>query len=78
MKYAVVGGGIIGLSIAIAILEKKLGNVTIFDKEKRLGTHAGTRNSGVIHSGIYNSSDSLEAKFSVTGNEEIKKLCHDN
>ena len=77
MRFAVVGGGIIGLSIAIAVLERKLGSVTIFDKEPQLGSHASTRNSGVIHSGIYYSSDSLKAKFSVLGNEEIKKLCRD-
>jgi (S)-2-hydroxyglutarate dehydrogenase len=78
MRYAVVGGGIVGLSIALAILEKKLGSVTIFDKETKLGSHASTRNSGVIHSGIYYSSDSLKAKFSVIGNQEIKKICMDN
>jgi L-2-hydroxyglutarate oxidase len=77
MRFAVVGGGIVGLSIAIAVLERKLGSVTIFDKEPHLGSHASTRNSGVIHSGIYYSSDSLKAKFSVLGNEEIKKLCRD-
>jgi L-2-hydroxyglutarate oxidase LhgO len=78
MRFAVVGGGIVGLSIAIAVLERKLGSVTIFDKEPHLGSHASTRNSGVIHSGIYYSSDSLKARFSVLGNEEIKKLCRDN
>lgn len=77
MRFAVVGGGIVGLSIAIAILDKKLGTVTVFDKESQLGSHASTRNSGVIHSGIYYSSDSLKAKFSVLGNEEIKRLCRD-
>jgi L-2-hydroxyglutarate oxidase LhgO len=77
MRFAVVGGAIVGLSIAIAVLERKLGSVTIFDKEPQLGSHASTRNSGVIHSGIYYSSDSLKAKFSVLGNEEIKKLCRD-
>jgi L-2-hydroxyglutarate oxidase len=77
IRYAVVGGGIVGVSIAIAILERKLGTVTIFDKETDVGLHASTRNSGVIHSGIYYSSDSLKAKFSVAGNDEIRKLCHD-
>jgi len=78
MRFAIVGGGIVGVSIAIAILERKLGTVTIFEKESHLGSHASTRNSGVIHSGIYYSSDSLRAKFSVLGNEEIKRLCRDN
>jgi L-2-hydroxyglutarate oxidase LhgO len=78
MRYAVVGGGIIGLSIAIALLERRLGIVTIFEKESSLGAHASTRNSGVIHSGIYYSADSLKARFSVVGNEEIKRLCRDN
>jgi len=78
MRFAVAGGGIVGLSIAIAILERKLGSVTVFDKESKLGTHASSRNSGVIHSGIYYSADSLKAKFSVLGNQELKKLCRDN
>jgi len=78
MRFAVVGGGVVGISIALAILERQLGSVTIFDKERALGLHASTRNSGVIHSGIYYSGDSLKAKFSVLGNEEIKKLCRDN
>lgn len=78
MRFAVAGGGIVGLSIAIAILERNLGSVTVFDKESKLGTHASSRNSGVIHSGIYYSADSLKAKFSVLGNQELKKLCRDN
>lgn len=78
MRFAIAGGGIVGLAIGIAILEKRLGYVTIFEKESSPGSHASTRNSGVIHSGIYYSSDSLKARFSVAGNEAIKKLCKDN
>lgn len=76
MRVAIVGGGIVGLSIGLACLEKKLGTVTIFEKETEPGLHASRRNSGVLHSGIYYDSDSLKARFSIEGNEELRRLCH--
>lgn len=77
MRLAIVGSGIIGTSIGIAALRAGISDVTIFDKESSSGAHASSRNSGVLHSGIYYSADSLKAKFSIQGNEELRKLCHD-
>ena len=76
MRIAVVGGGIVGLSIGLACLEKKLGTVRIFEKEAEPGLHASRRNSGVLHSGIYYDSESLKARFSIEGNDELRRLCH--
>jgi len=77
--YLVIGSGIIGLSIGIALLESKPKiRVSIFEKESNLGTHASGRNSGVIHAGFYYSPDSLKARFCADGNKELKALCKGN
>jgi len=78
MRIAIVGGGIVGIAIGLAALQRGFSDVTIFDKESKAGVHASSRNSGVIHSGIYYDSDSLKARFSIEGNEELRKLCHED
>ena len=71
----IIGGGIIGLSIGIALLESKPSlKVIIAEKEKFLGMHASGRNSGVLHAGFYYSPDSLKAKFCRDGNKELRKV----
>ena len=74
----VLGAGVIGISIAIALLRKSPNlKVLILEKESSIGLHASGRNSGVIHAGFYYSSESLKAKFCVAGNDSLKKLCSD-
>lgn len=76
-KYDVVigGAGIIGLSVARALLLREPNlKVLVVDKEKSLGAHASGRNSGVLHAGFYYSPDSLKAKFCREGNLELRKL----
>lgn len=71
----IIGGGVIGLSIGIAILESKPSlKVIIAEKEKSLGIHASGRNSGVLHAGFYYSPDSLKAKFCRDGNQELRRV----
>jgi L-2-hydroxyglutarate oxidase LhgO len=75
----IVGAGIVGLSIGIALLQAEKGiRVLIVDKEPAAGEHASGRNSGVLHAGFYYSPDSLKAKFCREGNLELRKLCKDN
>lgn len=75
-NFLIVGSGIIGLSVGIALLESgSPRNVTIVDKEAALGSHASGRNSGVIHAGFYYSPESLKARFCADGNKELKTLC---
>jgi len=77
--FAIIGGGIIGVAIGIALLEKNpTKKVIILEKESRPGVHASGRNSGVIHAGFYYSPESLKAKFCKDGNSEITKYCKDN
>jgi L-2-hydroxyglutarate oxidase len=53
-RYAVVGGGILGLAVADRLLTDRPGaHVTVLEKEQTWAAHQTGRNSGVIHSGLY-------------------------
>src|SRR5678810_961608 len=74
--FLVVGGGIIGLSVARE-LKNRFPNtkVTLLEKETTCGQHASGRNSGVIHAGFYYSADSLKAKLTRDGNRLLGEYC---
>ena len=72
----VIGGGIVGLSVAWAILERKPGiSIAVIEKEDGWARHQTGRNSGVIHSGIYYKPGSLKAKLCRDGNRRLVKFC---
>lgn len=74
--YTIIGAGIVGIAIGIALLEKFPNKkVSIVEKENQPGIHASGRNSGVLHAGFYYSPDSLKAKFCKVGNQELSKYC---
>ena len=64
----VIGAGVVGLAIAKEISVKDP-EVIILEKEGNIGQITSSRNSGVIHAGMYYPSDTLKAKFCVKGNE---------
>lgn len=70
--YAVVGGGIIGLSTAYKLtLKFPQAKVLVIEKEKELSAHQTGNNSGVIHSGLYYTPGSLKAENCKTGRLEL-------
>ena len=72
----IIGGGIVGLSIAYLISEKnKSLKLLIIDKEEEIGLHSSGRNSGVLHAGIYYKPETLKAKVSVKGAKILKQWC---
>src|SRR5258708_36234904 len=72
----VIGGGIVGLSVAWAILEKGLKiRIAVIEKEERWAQHQTGRNSGVIHSGIYYKPKSLKAKLCREGKRRLMEFC---
>lgn len=74
--FLVIGGGIIGLSIARELKRRfSDASVTLLEKEEALGLHASGRNSGVIHAGFYYSANSLKAKLTRAGNEALTQYC---
>lgn len=71
--YMIIGGGIVGLSVGLSILEKQPSTkVLILEKEKKIAQHQTGNNSGVIHSGIYYKPGSFKAKFAKTGSESMR------
>jgi len=72
----VIGGGIIGLSVAWAILTKSPDlQIAVIEKENGWARHQTGRNSGVIHSGIYYKPGSLKAKLCREGNARLLEFC---
>jgi len=74
--FLVIGGGIVGLSIARELKSRfSEAAVTLIEKEPACGLHASGRNSGVLHAGFYYSADSLKARFTRVGNEAMTAYC---
>jgi L-2-hydroxyglutarate oxidase len=75
-NFCVIGGGIVGLATARALLERRPGaSLVLLEKEDALGRHQTGRNSGVIHSGIYYAPGSLKAKLCREGSARTKEFC---
>lgn len=72
----VVGGGIVGLATARAVLRDRPDTrLLLLEKEAGLATHQTGRNSGVIHSGIYYPPGSLKARMVAAGRRPLLALC---
>jgi glycerol-3-phosphate dehydrogenase len=70
----IIGGGVIGCAIAEAV-SRKWQDVFLVEQLPKLGMATSTRNSGVIHSGIYYPKDSLKARHCVRGNGLTFAFC---
>ena len=77
--FAIVGGGIIGASVAWQ-LKQRLPDATVvlIEKEPALAAHQSSHNSGVIHAGVYYQPGSLKAEFCRTGNRRTKEFCQEH
>ena len=60
----IVGAGVIGLSIARSLSEQGLSTV-VLEKNSRSGDEISSRNSGVIHAGMYYELDTLKSEFCI-------------
>tara|TARA_Y100000590_G_C15748081_1_gene1023047 strand:+ start:13458 stop:14564 length:1107 start_codon:yes stop_codon:yes gene_type:complete len=70
----VIGAGTIGISIA-HLLSKKNYKVLLIDKEKNFGLHTSSRNTEIIHAGIYYKPNSLKAKMCIEGKSLLYNFC---
>lgn len=77
--FAIVGGGILGLSTGMALSERYPGaGILVLEKEDRWAAHQTGRNSGVIHSGIYYRPGSSKATLAVRGNRAMVEFCREH
>lgn len=76
--FAIIGGGIVGLSTGMA-LGKRYPNarIVVLEKESKWAYHQTGNNSGVIHSGIYYKPGSFKAKFCRDGCRSMVEFCQE-
>jgi L-2-hydroxyglutarate oxidase LhgO len=77
VECVVVGAGVIGLAIARRLASDGR-EVIVLEAEGEIGTVTSSRNSEVIHAGIYYPRDSLMARFCVAGREALYRYCDDH
>jgi L-2-hydroxyglutarate oxidase len=78
-SVVVIGGGIIGLATARALLlEEPSRTVTVLEKEPAVGQHQSTHNSGVLHCGLYYKPGSFKADFAVRGIRAMTAFCKEH
>lgn len=73
----VIGAGVVGLAIA-AELSKTYSNLVVLEKNEKFGQETSSRNSEVIHSGIYYPKNSLKSKLCIEGNKLLYEYCVKN
>ena len=75
---AIIGGGILGLAVANALLLRNPGfRLILLEAESKLGMHQTGHNSGVIHSGLYYKPGSLKARLCAEGREAMYRFCRE-
>ena len=75
-RIGVIGAGILGLAVARELARTRPGaEVTVLEKEDRVGAHQTGRNSGVVHAGIYYQPGSLKARLCREGAGMLRAYC---
>ncbi|QDS70931.1 hypothetical protein FKW77_006757 [Venturia effusa] len=76
--HAVVGAGAVGLAVARQLQSRQGASVVLIEKHKSVGTETSSRNSEVIHAGLYYGPTSLKTKLCLRGKQLLYRLCQQN
>lgn len=71
----IIGAGVVGLAIAMELSTRRGMNVLVLERNENFGMEQSSRNSEVIHSGIYYTPGSLKAKLCLKGNQMLYEWC---
>ena len=74
VECVVIGAGVVGLAVARALAMAGR-EVVILEAEDAIGTHTSSRNSEVIHAGIYYPKGSLKARACIAGRVRLYAYC---
>lgn len=75
VDIVIIGAGVVGLAIAMEVAQSGR-DVFVFEKNRSYGLETSSRNSQVIHSGLYYPEKSVKAKFCIEGNRQLYSLCN--
>ena len=73
----IIGAGVVGLAIASQVTSEGR-EVYLLEKNEKFGQEQSSRNSEVIHAGIYYDKYSLKARMCMEGNSLLYDLCQNN
>jgi len=73
--HVVIGAGVVGLAIARKLAERSSTTTLLIEKHSSFGQETSSRNSEVIHAGLYYGHDSLKTKLCLRGKEMLYELC---
>src|SRR6201994_767437 len=76
IECVVIGAGVIGLAVARALAARGR-DVIVLEAAEAIGVGTSSRNSEVIHAGIYYPRGSLKARLCVAGRERLYRFCKD-
>ena len=76
-RIGIIGGGIVGMAIARALVRTGGFHVTVLEKEHRVAAHQTGHNSGVVHAGLYYQPGSLKAVLCARGRALTRDYCRD-
>jgi len=70
----VIGAGVVGLAVARALAQRGMETI-VLERADAIGTETSSRNSEVIHAGLYYPTGSLKARLCVQGRERLYAFC---
>ncbi|KIX06306.1 uncharacterized protein Z518_04281 [Rhinocladiella mackenziei CBS 650.93] len=73
--HAVIGGGVVGLAIARQLASRTGTSTILIERHGAMGTETSSRNSEVIHAGLYYGPNSLKTALCVRGKHLLYELC---
>ncbi|KAM5438555.1 Vacuolar protein sorting-associated protein 52 [Microsporum ferrugineum] len=71
----VIGAGVVGLAVARQLAAREGASTVLVERHSAVGTETSSRNSEVIHAGLYYGVDSLKTKLCIEGKELLYDLC---
>lgn len=77
IDIAIIGAGVVGLAVAAEVSDGQK-SIFVLEREPDFGKHTSSRNSEVIHAGIYYKPGSLKANLCIEGNALIYEICEKN
>ena len=77
VEITIIGAGVVGLAVC-SVLAERGKNVLLLERHSTFGQETSSRNSEVIHAGIYYPKNSLKGKLCLEGNEIIYDICKKN